>query len=55
MLCRLKPILNPNGMQVLCVAVGADENNNILFYRIGSEQQKQAFPEITQFPPSEKS
>ena len=33
-------------MQVLCVAVGADENNNILFYRIGSEQQKQAFPEI---------
>ena len=46
MLCRLKPILNPKGMQVLCVAVGADENNNILFYRIGSEQQKQAFPEI---------
>ena len=36
------------GIQVLCVAVGADENNNILFYPVGSEQQKQVFPEITQ-------
>lgn len=33
-------------MHVLLVAVGSDTDNNILFYDIGSEQQKQAFPEI---------
>lgn len=48
MLCKMKPI----GLQVLCVAVGADENNNILFYHIGSEQQKRVFPEITQNLPN---
>ena len=45
MLCKVNHSM---GIQVLCVAVGADENNNILFYPVGSEQQKQVFPEITQ-------
>ena len=44
MLCKVNYSM---GIQVLCVAVGADDNNNILFYRVGSEQQKQVFPEIT--------
>lgn len=48
MLCKVNQSM---GIQVLCVAVGADENNNILFYHIGSEQQKQVFPEITQVTP----
>lgn len=34
-------------IKVLCVAVGSDEKGKILFYPIGSEQQKQFFPEIT--------
>ena len=43
MLCKMNRSM---GIQVLYVAVGADEDNNILFYRIGSEQQKKVFPQI---------
>ena len=45
MLCKTA---SSEKVEVLCVAVGADENNNILFYPLGSDQQKQAFPEIGQ-------
>ena len=31
---------------LVCVAVGADENDKILFHPLGSEIQKQVFPEI---------
>lgn len=45
MICRLN---QAKKIKVYCVAVGADENNNILFYPIGSEQQERVFPEISQ-------
>ena len=48
MLCKID---HSKRIQVLCVAVGADEHNNIIFYRMGSEQQKQVFPEIIHFTP----
>lgn len=45
MVCRLN---QAKEIKVYCVAVGADANNNILFYPVGSEQQKKVFPEISQ-------
>ncbi|MGI6349352.1 MAG: hypothetical protein GX245_02250 [Eubacteriaceae bacterium] len=47
MICKTNPLKT----HVLCVAVGADENNKILFYPNGSEQQKQVFPEIERSVP----
>lgn len=44
MICKIK---HSKEIQVFCVAIGADDSGNILFYHIGSEQQKQIFPEIT--------
>lgn len=44
MICRVN---EPKEIKVYCVAVGTDENNNILFYPVGSEPQKRVFPEIT--------
>jgi len=35
-----------DGIKVYCVAVGKDKDEKILFYPIGSEIQRQAFPEI---------
>ena len=31
-------------LKVYCVAVDSDENNNIMFYPVGSDVQKRAFP-----------
>ena len=45
MICKVN---QSTKITVQCVAIGADENNNILFYKMGSEQQKQVFPEIIQ-------
>lgn len=44
MICKLNC---KNEVQVLRVAVGADEQGKILFYPVGSPQQKEAFPEIS--------
>ncbi len=33
-------------LKVYCVAVDSDENNNIMFYPVGSDVQKRAFPRI---------
>ena len=33
-------------LRAYCVAVGKDEYDKILFYRIGSDVQKEVFPEI---------
>lgn len=44
MICRVN---EAKEVKVYYVAVGADENNNILFYPLGSEPQKRVFPEIT--------
>ena len=44
MICRVN---EAKEVKVYCVAVGVDENNNILFYPVGSEPQKRVFPEIT--------
>ena len=43
MVCKLD---ENNRLRVYCVAVGKDEYDKILFYRIGSDVQKEVFPEI---------
>lgn len=43
MICKLDSRMN---IQVCCVAIGADSGGNILFYPMGSERQKEVFPEI---------
>lgn len=43
MICKVDSAMN---IQVCCVAVGADAEGNILFYQMGTERQKEVFPEI---------
>lgn len=43
MICKVDSDMN---IQVCCVAIGADAEGNILFYPIGSDRQKEVFPEI---------
>ena len=43
MICKVDSDMN---IQVCCVAIGADAEGNILFYPMGSERQKEVFPEI---------
>lgn len=43
MICKLG---DHEKLKVYCVAVGVDDKNKILFYNIGSKEQKDVFPEI---------
>ncbi len=45
MICQLEDCKK---FKVFCVAVGADYNGKILFYRLGSNEQIKVFPEIIQ-------
>lgn len=43
MICKLD---ESKKIKVICVAVGNDKKGNIMFYPVGSNEQKEAFPEI---------
>lgn len=43
MICKVDSDMN---IQVCCVAIGTDAEGNILFYPMGSDRQKEVFPEI---------
>lgn len=43
MICKLNESME---LGVFCVAIGSDTDGKILFYPVGSEEQKQVFPEI---------
>lgn len=46
MICKLD---EKKQLKVSCVAAGADTNNKILFYELGSDVQKSIFPEINMY------